>query len=168
MRSVLQTWVMNLPLMQQSVLLTAIRGCDGLSKRHSSKYLLRWLRRGVLLSAFDRTVLIDPHDPRGGNFTGPIPREDTLDSLADRYLNDIDEVPHHFHLHLVHAAEILGYKAPLKHVREFWQGFYERTARDMHMKPETEYELDDRLGDDEGQWRAAGGEHLDLGREVTA
>lgn len=163
--SVLQTWVETLTLMQQSVLLTAIRGCDGLSKRHVSKYLLRWLRRCVLYSAFDRRMLTDPHDPRGGNFTGPIPEDMTLEDLAGAYLGNIDEVPHHFHLHLVHAAEILGYKHPLTSARAFWRGFYERAARDMHLGPETEEQLDARLGDNQAQWQAAGGEHLDLGRQ---
>jgi len=43
--------------MQQSVLLTAVRGPDGLPKYHSSKYLLRWYRRCILLSAMDGRVL---------------------------------------------------------------------------------------------------------------
>lgn len=165
MPSVMLDWVSNLSYMQQSVLITAVRGADGIPKTHVSKYLLRWLRRCIMLSAFDRVALMtDPHDTRGGNFTGPIPRGKTLEMLAEEYFTDHDGVPHHFHLHLIHAAEILGYKHPINQTRLFWFQFYYKAARDMHMTPETEEELDFRLGDNIGQWQQVGGEVLDMGR----
>lgn len=68
----LQTYVMQLSFMQQSVLLSAIRGMDGLPKLHAAKKLLKWYRRCILLSAFDRRALTDPFEPGGGSFTGPI------------------------------------------------------------------------------------------------
>lgn len=71
MKNVLQDWVSELPLMQQTVLLTAIRGPDGVRKDHVSKLVLRWLRRCILVSAFDKCVLTNPYDERGGSFTGP-------------------------------------------------------------------------------------------------
>src|SRR5262245_28467293 len=49
-RAVLQDWVQERPFMQQTVLLTAIRGPDGIAKYSSVKLLLRWYRRCVLLS----------------------------------------------------------------------------------------------------------------------
>lgn len=51
MRSVLQDWVHTLPLMQQSVLICAIRGEDGREKHAPGKIIHRYLRRCVLLSA---------------------------------------------------------------------------------------------------------------------
>ena len=147
--------------MQQSVLITAVRGADGIPKRHVSKYLLRWLRRCIMFSAFDKIELMGPHDARGGNFTGPIPQDQTPESIQDEYFHDIDMIPHHFHLHLVHAAEILGYKHPQPSKRFFWKGFYETAARDMHLIPEDEAELDIRLGDSLAQWQDAGGEVLE-------
>lgn len=158
--SVLQPWLNELNFMQQSVMLTCIRGCDGLPKRHVSKFMLRWYRRCIMLSAFDKCALTDPHDPRGGNFTGPIPADVTLDGIAEEYLQSVDEVPHHFHMHLVHAAEILGYKHPVASIREWWRRFYLLGVRDCHMKPETEEEMDFRLGDRLEQWQTAGGERL--------
>jgi len=41
MTTVLQPWVEKLPMMQQTVLMTAIRGPDGLPKYGNVKYLLR-------------------------------------------------------------------------------------------------------------------------------
>jgi hypothetical protein len=156
-QSVLQTWVLSLSFMQQTVLMTALRGADTVAKLHPSKYLLRWYRRCVLYSAFDRCVLTDPHDPRGGSFTGSI-EANSLDELASKYLRSVDEMPLHFHLHLVHAVEILGYKHPDANVRTWWNGFYNAAVRDMHLRPESEEDLDRRLGDDLEDWRRLGGE----------
>ena len=153
--SVLQSWVESLTLMQQSVLITAVRGVDTLTKYHVSKYILRWYRRCILLSAFDQCVLDDPHDPRGGSFTGPIEAV-SLDKLGSHYLVSVDEVPHHFHLHLVHAAEILGYKHPDEETRKWWHRFYAAAVSDMHLNIETEEELDKRLGDNLEDWRKSG------------
>ena len=44
-KCVLQPWVLNLTYMQQSVLITSVRGPDGIRKDHVAKLLLRWLRR---------------------------------------------------------------------------------------------------------------------------
>ena len=37
MTNVLQDWVSDLPMMQQTVLLTAVRGPDGLPKYHAGR-----------------------------------------------------------------------------------------------------------------------------------
>jgi hypothetical protein len=81
--NVTQDWVGSLTLMQQTVLITATRGADTVAKHYASKYLLRWFRRCILVSAFDKCVLTDPHDPRGGSFAGPI-GDMKLDDLASR------------------------------------------------------------------------------------
>ncbi len=155
--SVTQEWVSSLSLMQQTVLLTAIRGPDTLGKHHLSKYLIRWYRRSILISAFDRCALDGPHDPRGGSFLGPI-GEISLDDLASAYLRSIDEVPLHFHMHLIHASEIVGYKHPTNEIRDWWHHFYLAAVRDLHFAPEAEVDMDARLGDDLEKWRKLGGE----------
>ena len=157
MPSVLQRWVESLTFMQQSVLLTAIRGADTLPKFHVSKYLLRWYRRCILISAFERCVLTDPYDTRGGSFTGPVEAE-SVDDIASQYLRAVDEVPLHFHLHLVHAVEILGYKHPDSDIRSWWHDFYFAAVRDMHLQPESEADLDRRLGDNLDEWQIMGGD----------
>lgn len=153
MPSVLQDWTQKLTFMQQSVLITATRGPDGLHKDHIAKVLLRWLRRCYLISAFDRVSITDPYDPRGGSFTGPCTMD--LNTAVDEYLRSVDEIPHHFHLHFMHAAEILGYKHPSSEIREFWNIVYLRIVRDAHLNPETEEQMDKRLGDNLENWREA-------------
>lgn len=160
-RSVTQDWTHRLPFMQQTVLLTAIRGPDGIEKYHPVKYLLRWFRRCTLISSLDRRVLETPGEPSGGSFMGPS-YEDVdgldwsreMDRLVARYLQSLDGLPHHFQLHLMHAAEILGYKHPNPAIREWWRATYSRLVHDMHLWPETEVQMDLRLGDDRAQWLA--------------
>lgn len=193
MATVLQPWVSGLSLMQQTVLLTAIRGPDGVPKYGPTKMLLRWYRRCTLFSAMDQAVLIDPLCEGGGSFTGPSISLLTLQSKAvDRavargfhspsdlwelelstaivdqldedgweplmhevvgeYLRALDAIPHHFQLHLLHAAEIVGYKHPDLRIRAWWWQTYKRLVHDMHLWPETEEQLDRRLGDNRDQW----------------
>lgn len=167
--NVLQPWVQELTMMQQSVLIAAVRGPDGLRKNHPVKVLMRWYRRSFLVSAMNRRIYTDPFEKGGGSFTGPFEKHHaqdmgltevhnvgwaTLDRVRGVYLNHVDEIPHHFQLHLMHAAEILGYKHPEARVRDWWREFYEMIVRDAHLTPETEEEMDFRLGDRESQWRA--------------
>ena len=205
---VLQPWVCYLTFMQQSVLITAIRGADTMHKNHVSKKLQRWLRRCVLYSAFDRRILETPYEKGGGSFTGPsydaatgggIPirsverskavpadiyddrfpdspyvtiidhenyrlingvwyRSDwqrSMNEILADYMRTLDEVPHHFQLHFIHAAEILGYKHPVLGTRAWWYHAYVDLVNDMHLNPETEEQMDSRLGDNEEAWRDA-------------
>lgn len=154
-RSVLQDWVHGLTFMQQSVLIAAVRGPDGIRKDHPVKVLCRWLRRSFLISAFNRRALWDPYEKGGGSFTGPCQSEDVrdLDHAKELYFRSVDELPHHFQLHLMHAAEILGFKHPDGSIGRWWLIFYEACCVDMHVFPETEAQMDYRLGDFEAQWR---------------
>lgn len=162
MPSVLQPWTENIPMMQQTVLLTAIRGPDGLPKYHPAKFLLRWYRRCVLLSAMDGKALTDPVTKNGGSFTGPsldwTSAEGTpawevgMDAIVGSYLKELDGVPHHFHMHLMHAIEIVGYKHPDLRIANWWQSVYVRMAHDLHLWPETREQMDERLGDSREGW----------------
>lgn len=162
-RSVLQDWTNTLSFMMQSVLICATRGPDGIRKDHPVKVLIRFLRRSFLICAFDGKVRWSPYEEGGGSFTGPLnlqglgPSEGHIDKFPEIYLRHVDELPHHFQLHLMHAAEILGYKHPDDDVRRFWLGFYRAIVNDAHLNPETEEQMDRRLGDNEASWRAAEG-----------
>lgn len=171
--SVLQPWVCNLNFMQQSVLIASIRGPDGIQKDHVAKVLLRWFRRCVLFSAFESKIkgrpsyFSDPYQGGGGSFTGPqkaplwwnpknsIVSNDCLLDEVNQYLRSVDELPHHFQLHFMHAAEIVGYLHPVEPIRSWWNLFYNRLVKDAHLNPETKEQMMKRLGDNEQDWRAA-------------
>jgi hypothetical protein len=175
-RSVLQDWVHGLSFMQQSVLMAAVRGPDGIAKDHTAKVLLRWYRRCILLSAFDNCAVMNPVHRGGGSFTGPsipfeyhstypkgLEPEDVMDHLwaeqmyrkVKEYLACVDELPHHFQLHFMHAAEILGYLHPQHDIRMFWETVYLMIVNDAHLVPESRERMMKRLGDSEQDWRAA-------------
>ena len=170
-QSVLQPWVLTLSMMQQTVLLTAVRGPDGHPKYGPVKLLLRWYRRCLLLSALDGEVLGTPYYEGGGSFTGPsckltdcvsgetdgvswISWMPPMYALVDDYLRSLDALPHHFQLHFLHAIEIMGYKHPAADIASFWASTYIRLVNDMHLHPESEDELDVRLGDSREGWLA--------------
>jgi hypothetical protein len=160
MSSVLQEWVMKLPMMQQSVLLSAMRGPDGVSKHHPSKGLCKWFRRCIVISAFDKRALDNPYDKNGGSYTGPSilepdngDWEEPMNAVAKEFMGSQDNLPQHYYLHMLHAFEIVGYKHSDERIRRWWNQVYQRLAHDMHFHGETEAELDARLNDDEAAWR---------------
>jgi hypothetical protein len=167
-RPVLQDWAMRVPLMQQTVLMTAIRGPDGVAKYHPVKPILRWYRRCLLLSALDGEVISNPYDPRGGSFTGPsidmpartLPQtrspfwELDMDLKVDEAFACMDEMALHFWLHLMHAVEIMGYKHDDARIAKWWQELYVRMVDAFHLYPESIGDLDKRLGDTRDGWLA--------------
>lgn len=150
-RSVLQDWVCRLPFMQQSVLLSAIRNEDCVEKDDPSKDLIRWYRRCVLISAFDRRALTDPRAPGGGSFTGPI---DDINAAADAFIRRRDAMSLHYYAHAMHAFQIVGYKHPINTIAAFWESVYVRMANALHLYPEYSVQMDARLGDDVAGWKA--------------
>lgn len=169
-----QAWMLEIPMMQQSVVFAAIRAPDGLRKNHPVKVLMRWFRRCTLLSAFDKRALLDPFSPGGGSFTGPFERHhaeeilrrsihpadwsseryDIFSSMRKVYLDYVDEIPHHFQLHLMHAAQIVGIHHTDSQIAEWWREFYHMIVNDAHLHPETDQEMNLRLSDNSDEWRA--------------
>lgn len=156
-----QEWVVKLPIMQQSVLFAAVRAPDGVRKDHPVKVMMRWYRRCVLMLAFEQRRVLEPYWPGGGSFTGPLTAQimeefglDDLDDIRGLYLRYVDELPHHFQLHLMHAAEIVGYKHDVERVRKWWLEFYRMIVQDAHLFPETEDIMDHRLSDDGRAWQS--------------
>lgn len=151
MRTVTQDWTHELTLMQQTVLILALRGADGLAKFHPYKELVRWYRRCVLVAAFEKRVLSKPYEPGGGSFTGPT---HDLKLAADWFMDARDEMPAHYRDHFMHGVQILGYKHPDKETAKFWREFYYRMVHALHLWPETEAQMDERLGDTLEGWQS--------------
>lgn len=151
--SVQPEWCRRLPLQQQSVLLLAARGPDGINKDHPCKEIQRAYRATVLVAArYGRMLRLNGEGDSFMSLAAII--EDTMwDYTVDRFLHTIDDLPHHFIMHLMHGAEILGYKHPERWLQERWLHLYFRMCEDMHLATETEGELDTRLCDwDRASW----------------
>lgn len=134
MPSVVQDWVQHLPLKQQTVLLCALRGCDGIAKEDPSKKFVRHYRNTLLLNA-------DAHS----DFMKGMPTE----SDVRDFCKALDGYPMHWLLHFLHGCEIVGYKHPHFPVRVWWHKFYDSVVENgLHLRHETEEALDRRLSDE--------------------
>jgi hypothetical protein len=132
MHSVIKPWVFTLPFRMQSVLLLALRGCDGVAKDDHSKAITRTLRGLVFNNA----------DPTNTFITEAFPAKEKVEA----FLWDLDGYPMHFVMHTTHATEIVGFKHPDVQRRTEWLGFYHKAVKALHLNPETEAQLDVRLG----------------------
>lgn len=145
MRSILQSWVAELGLRHQGVLVSAVRGCDSLPKEHPSKRLTRVLRCDILVAHVG--------DPRKCVSFIEHVDDATFETRAGDFCASLDELPSHYLLHFAHACEILGYYHPTRAAR--WLHVYRTIARKLHLTPETKAELDRRLNAGEQEFRAA-------------
>lgn len=149
--SVLNPWMSKLTFMQQSVLLAMVRNADGIGKHHPQKELIKWFRRCILQSAFDRCHLTEPDMPGGGSFTGPVAN---VHDALNEFIWARDEMTLHYFAHAMHAFEILGYHYPDEQWRKFWFDAYHRMVNALHLEPESKYEMDKRLSDNMNMWKA--------------
>lgn len=141
MKSILQDWVTELGLRHQGVLVTAIRGCDGMAKEDVTKPLARELRGLVLVPYDDREL-----DNLGG-FMVRFPSEPAAHNF-NALLRSLDHYPVHYLFHLIHAVEIIGYYHPNRHARAVYFQRYENFVRRLHLRPETMEQMDSRLTED--------------------
>lgn len=144
--SVLHDWVCGLTFQMQALLLTAMRGPDGNSKHNSAKAIVRYLR-GIVIKpagawAHHREGVVGLND---NNFMWG--EYDKFKAYANTFWDDHDEYPHHFIMHLLHCAEVVGYKHPDCIVSLNWTYFYVSGCESFHMDPETEVRMDKRLND---------------------
>jgi hypothetical protein len=135
--SVTQDWLSECcSWKMQTVLFSAIRSCDGVAKEDPCKVFTRALRAEILHNA----------SPNDGLFMAS-----RLDSLRpeqiENFAEDLDRYPLHWALHFIHAAEIVGFMHPDICVRAPWIGLYNRLVDALHLKPETQLELEQRLAD---------------------
>lgn len=144
MNSVLQNWVMELPLREQGTMMTAVRGCDSEPKT--------WSRTGVAyspgrrLTSFIRHCFMNPADPREvdheeGAFmmsTPPIPFKPS----------EFGHLPEHWYAHAMHALEVIGYRHPNEQIRLIAEGMYIKMVHNLHLNPETKEQMIKRLSED--------------------
>lgn len=144
--SVQPEWAVRLPIQQQSVLFLAARGPDGMRKHHPAKDAIRAYRACVLNAASVARPLRVSEE--GDSFmSAHYLRTGLWDPAVKAFFDHVDEIPHHYLLHLLHGAEILGYHHPSAFISMRWQQFYYRGADDMHLPHEPKAIMDARLND---------------------
>ena len=144
MNSILQNWVMELPLREQGTLLTCVRGCDDEPKRWTSTGVS--YSPGRRLTAFIRCCFMIPADNREvdsqeGAFmmsTPPMPFKPS----------EFGHLPQHWYSHAMHALEVIAYRHPDEIVRSLVMSMYEKMVHNMHLEIEPFAKFVDRLSED--------------------
>jgi hypothetical protein len=147
--SVLQDWVMRLPLREQGTLLTVVRGCDLEPKE--------WTAEGVVdtagrrLTAWTRWAFMNPADPREVDVPGSFfQRRPPSPFRASAF----GHLPLHWYTHAMHALEVIAYRHPDLNVADDAGVMYHAMAKGLHVTPETREQMFARLSED----RIASGE----------
>lgn len=144
-KSVLQDWVMALPLRAQGTILTAVRGCDLAVKPPTKEQLAQSVERH--LSAWIRWCCLNPHDPREvdaepGCWFRSTPPPNFRPSALDHY-------PQHWLGHVMHTLEVIAYGSHSSdEVAALAFTHYEKFAHGMHLNVETREQWLARMNED--------------------
>lgn len=132
--SVLQGWVMELPLREQGTLLTGIRGCDV-----TPKMPLDSLPRQ--LTAYLRFLVLNPADEREVGIPGSFFQDQPP---ADWKASEVGHLPTHWYTHVMHGYEVVGYRRPSAAALDI----YVRLAESLHLPTESKESMIRRLSED--------------------
>lgn len=141
--SVLQDWVMALPLREQGTLLTAVRGCDSEAKV--------WTARGVSyspgrqLTAFIRWCFMNPADPREVDIPGAFFQSQAPDPFKP---SEFGHLPQHWYAHAMHALEVVGRRHPSSMTMATAFRIYSAMVHNLHLEVETFSQMEARLSED--------------------
>lgn len=143
-QSVLQDWVMELPLREQGTLLTCVRGCDVEPKQ--------WTEIGVSysssrrLTSFIRWCFMVPADPREvGSQEGAFMMTSPPSPFKP---SEFGHLPQHWYAHAMHALEVIAYRHPDHYLSNQANQLYIAMVHNMHLNMETQPQMIDRLSED--------------------
>lgn len=141
--NVLQNWLSDLTLRQQTVLLAAVRGPDGVDKNDISRRLVRALRATILRDACPGNGFMEEDWP-------------TQAELRRDFLKRPDAYPLHWLVHFMHAAEVVAYEHPTEAVNMRWRFVYYDLCEALHVNPESREQMRARLqdGGERGCWKS--------------
>lgn len=140
-------WFKTLRFQMQSVLILAGRGPDGVRKHHPAKELHRAYRATILKAGlYGRALTFDDKGDSFMRYSGFAKHSDWEETVKT-FFDHVDELPHHYTLHMVHAAHIVAVFHPDPTFRYRWRYFYDKAVDDLHMRPETDDEMIERLND---------------------
>lgn len=143
MASVLQDWVMDLPLREQGTLLTCVRGCDLEPKQ--------WAKTGFSespgrrLTAFIRWCFMQPADPREIDIPGSFFQSRPPSPFRP---SEFGHLPLHWYTHAMHALEIISYRHPDRTAGELAWMLYRGMVHGLHLNVETQDQMVTRLSED--------------------
>jgi hypothetical protein len=144
MKSVLQNWVMELPLREQGTLLTAVRGCDDEPKEWTSVGVAD--SPGRRITAYVRWCFMNPADVRevdhevGAFFQSQPPTQFKP--------SEFGHLPQHWYSHIMHALEVIAYRHPSPNVKNTAYMLYANMVHSLHLNVELREQFIERLSED--------------------
>lgn len=143
MSSVLQEWVMALPLREQGTLLTAVRGCDDEPKAWTATGFSD--SPGRRITAFIRWCFLNPADPREVDIPGAFFQSSPPMPFKP---SEFGHLPEHWYAHVMHALEVIGYRHPGETTAEIARALYRAMVRNLHLEVESKERMIERLSED--------------------
>lgn len=141
MKSVLQDWVMELPLREQGVLCTGVRGCDLAPKPITGGDATPERE----LTGFLRYCFMTPADPREVGIKGAFFNREAPTNWKASMLG---HYPLHWYSHLMHAFEVVAYRHPNSGLANQAMDVYEKLVHNLHLTVETSETMFERLSED--------------------
>lgn len=141
-RSVLQDWVMELPLREQGVLLTGIRGCDLAPKPANTAE--ETVERQLV--GFLRWCVLNPADPREVGVKHAWFRPKPPDPGWKASM--LGHFPQHWYSHVMHCFQVVGYRHPDEGISGEAMEIYHKLVHNMHLLPESFVTMRERLNED--------------------
>ncbi len=135
MTFIFQDWLSDLTWKEQTVLVLGMRDTDA-SGSKDVKSLTEWLRNVILNGGTPNTSFI-----KVTTFKGVL-------GIAQYYPMALDMLPVHFLVHLMHSFEVVGYRHPDPVMRIKAFTAYTDLCDFLHINPETEAEMTERLKDE--------------------
>lgn len=131
--SVLQDWVVDLPLRMQSTLVLGIRGPD-VHNYPEIKKVIRWLRG----------LTFKPGNPENVHeFMGAA--EITSIKESSPIAKELEFCSQHFYSHIMHSLEVVGYRYPDPTICLLARDLFEDMAGLLHLPPEEYPDFEERL-----------------------
>lgn len=143
MVSVLQDWVMELPLREQGTLLTAVRGCDLAPKYDDDGSVRDTPERR--LTGWIRWAFMNPADPREVDIPGAFFQSHRPEPFK---ASAFGHYPLHWVSHVMHALEVIGYRHPDPAIQPVALGMYLDFVDMLHLKEEPRADMISRLSED--------------------
>lgn len=132
--SVLQDWLVKIPIRMQSTLVLGLRGPDNIIAPNV-KTVTRWLRGLTFKPGNPDNCREFMHSEPAQMFEkGPLAKE-------------LEFCTQHYYSHLMHSLEVVAYKHPYRPIVEIAGDRYEKLCTTFHLRIETPEDFEKRLGE---------------------
>lgn len=141
MVSMLREWVQELPLREQGVLLSGMRGCDLTPKKpldSPERQLVSYLRYVVCVPNDEAEVGAAP-----GAYMQPNPPPD-----EEWTPSELGHYPLHWYAHVMHSYQVVGFRHPSRETRLIAERIYRRFVHSLHLEPEPMVVMVERLSEE--------------------